>query len=663
MIETPAKANGGPGPSATVALVSVLGCLFIWAATTYNNYLLALSPISDSYLPTAALFVMLLLCAVVNPLLRRRWPRLAMGRRRLALVFAMLLMASVIPGQGLMKLLPYMLAQAPVEATGNQALSELHEKMGLPSGLFPGPMKYGADAPAGSYFIDQLPAGARIPWGAWISPLLLWGTFLAFTWLFMVGLAMIVYPQWRHNERLPFPLLTVYESQLEEPRHGTNLPPIFHTKGFWIGVGIVVFLYLLLGLRKYFPHRVAAIPLSWNITGALQGTPLEYVTNGFKQGRIYFVLLGIAFFMPTRISFSIWFFSLVYCVHQVLRIVYFPPHNWRGVQDQRTGAIFAIAVIVMWMSRTEWRRVFRAMFRREGDHDRSLAGWMFVTGILGALGWLLVMGVQLHWALFLVSLGFTISLVLARIVAETGMPYIRLEGAYPFGMLKLLPSGLFTLTTIFFTGMLSVLFHTCAKVNTTVMAAHALGLDDEPGRRRSRSPALVMMLVLVSGLVVCWALNLGLSYHHDAPLNGSPPVNQWGVKHMTYTHGGVKSLAEGTFHPPKTYNQVGHTLFGAGLCAVLEWACLHIPRWPLHPVGLLLAKTTFSDRALASVFLGWVLKMLILRYGGSQLYRRLGPFFIGLIMGEVIAGVFWAVASGTVASFGLPYEKIQVHPG
>ena len=44
------------------------------------------------------------------------------------------------------------------------------------------------------------------------------------------------------------------------------------------------------------------------------------------------------------------------------------------------------------------------------------------------------------------------------------------------------------------------------------------------------------------------------------------------------------------------------------------------------------------SRAIASIFIGWLLKILILRYGGARLFRQVTPFFLGLIVGDVEEG-------------------------
>ena len=44
-----------------------------------------------------------------------------------------------------------------------------------------------------------------------------------------------------------------------------------------------------------------------------------------------------------------------------------------------------------------------------------------------------------------------------------------------------------------------------------------------------------------------------------------------------------------------------------------------------------------------SIFLSWLAKWLILRHGGLKAYRQAVPFFIGLILGEFIAGGLWSI--------------------
>ena len=47
-----------------------------------------------------------------------------------------------------------------------------------------------------------------------------------------------------------------------------------------------------------------------------------------------------------------------------------------------------------------------------------------------------------------------------------------------------------------------------------------------------------------------------------------------------------------------------------------------------------------------SIFLAWLCKATILRYGGVRAYRALLPFFLGLILGEFTTACLWLFIDG-----------------
>jgi hypothetical protein len=43
------------------------------------------------------------------------------------------------------------------------------------------------------------------------------------------------------------------------------------------------------------------------------------------------------------------------------------------------------------------------------------------------------------------------------------------------------------------------------------------------------------------------------------------------------------------------------------------------------------------------LFFAWLIKLLVLRYGGLRGYRMLMPFFLGLILGQTLVGCAWSL--------------------
>jgi len=65
--------------------------------------------------------------------------------------------------------------------------------------------------------------------------------------------------------------------------------------------------------------------------------------------------------------------------------------------------------------------------------------------------------------------------------------------------------------------------------------------------------------------------------------------------------------------------------------------------WPLHPLGFPLATVDMMKWSWFSAFLAWLMKAVVLKYGGSKLFRRMRPFFLGLILGTFVVSGVWLV--------------------
>jgi uncharacterized membrane protein YdjX (TVP38/TMEM64 family) len=44
-----------------------------------------------------------------------------------------------------------------------------------------------------------------------------------------------------------------------------------------------------------------------------------------------------------------------------------------------------------------------------------------------------------------------------------------------------------------------------------------------------------------------------------------------------------------------------------------------------------------------AIFIGWLCKIIIIRYGGNDTYRKTTPAFLGLILGDVAMMLFWII--------------------
>jgi hypothetical protein len=82
---------------------------------------------------------------------------------------------------------------------------------------------------------------------------------------------------------------------------------------------------------------------------------------------------------------------------------------------------------------------------------------------------------------------------------------------------------------------------------------------------------------------------------------------------------------------------------GAVIVGLLAWLRVNFVWWPIHPLGFVMATSWSSLNLWFSLFLGWLFKLLTIRYGGLRGYVRFRPLFLGIIMGDVLGAVLWQI--------------------
>jgi hypothetical protein len=106
-----------------------------------------------------------------------------------------------------------------------------------------------------------------------------------------------------------------------------------------------------------------------------------------------------------------------------------------------------------------------------------------------------------------------------------------------------------------------------------------------------------------------------------------------------------------------SYGDIAALTLGGVLTVLLAVLRARLVWWPIGPIGLAMASTYAMDRIYFSVFLGWLVKALIVRFGGLRLYRKAVPFFLGLLLGEGLfdgLAALWGLCFGVSAPPFLP---------
>jgi hypothetical protein len=97
------------------------------------------------------------------------------------------------------------------------------------------------------------------------------------------------------------------------------------------------------------------------------------------------------------------------------------------------------------------------------------------------------------------------------------------------------------------------------------------------------------------------------------------------------------------------------TVIGGVITLLLGAMRMKYTWWLWHPVGYATCSSWSMERIWFCVFIGWLAKMLITRYGGAPAYRKAIPLFIGLVLGEYIIGNLWSIFGGIM---GIPVYRI-----
>lgn len=641
----------------TANLIGLFCACVIWILQPLNNFLLRNSHIADSYLPAMGVGMVFILTLAINPLLRWRVPRLALSTKQLGIVFAIILVACT--STAIVKMWPHSLARSNSTICTDRALADAHKEMDLPDSLYIEPVAFGAETPACTQFNVELDEGNTIPWSAWIGPTLSWGSMLAFSILVMVGLALIVFPQWRDNERLPFPLLTLQRALIERPDSGRLFPPVFSSGLFWGAAIVVAIIYVFRGLNHHTGDAFPGFKLGWGLWSEFSGIWV-HLHWWVKSGRIIFAIIGITYFVPNRVASSIWITVIAYQFYRMLGMEYTAPFHDAVFADQRNGAVLGVSLVILWLGRNQWLAVAKAMFRparNDVDRRNRTAGLVFCTGCIGLLAWQIWAGNSPSYALLAVVMVVITTLVLARIVAETGIPVMG-NSLLAGSILSMLPISWLSSKAIYLTNSVDmVIAPSSSQVSAAVSAMHGLGLDKEAEPKRLARMAVGFCSVTVVGILVAGAAHLWMGYNFPAALDGrglgfayQKEYNIAGAAGYTMDDP-VKQFGRNSWGTA-LYSRIGHTVFGAILGIVLQIACLLSPLWPVHPVGLLIMDSIFIRAIWPSVFLGWAIKRAIVMYGGAKAYRRAKPLFLGLILGEVVSAILWAVVPAVLIWMG-----------
>jgi hypothetical protein len=302
---------------------------------------------------------------------------------------------------------------------------------------------------------------------------------------------------------------------------------------------------------------------------------------------------------------------------------------------QQIAGFVTLALFSLFTARQHVWAVLRAAWNpaREDDSDELLSYRVAIVAgtlsLLYAMVWFHALGVS--WLGVVVQLGmlFIYFLGLAKIVSETGLVYIET----PLRTQEIVASALGrTVTTGDHVGM-ALAANAVESHRQYAMPALAQVSKIRDDFRWPRLPMLgAIGVAFVVGWIVSVVYTLNLCYGATGAAN---------IRHVFVFQGYSQRMFDrvvkwATDMPAWTVAEIGMVIAGVAGTLALSVLRLRFPRWPLHPVGFTVGYV-FPVRVTAfTVFLVWAFKSIVLRIGGVTMYRRLQPFFIGLLTGYTI---------------------------
>jgi len=626
-----------PGPLRARALV--LGVLLILANHVWIVYLELVrysfpTIVSPFYNAVFCLFLLTL----VNMRLARRRSRLALNRLELLAIYTMISVASALHSSDMLGVLVSMIPYPYWFATPANRWEELF----LP--LIPEWLLVRDPLALRDFFAGNTTLYRWVYVRAWLPPVLAWSVFTIVLGYTLLCLTLLLRRQWIERERLTFPIV-------ELPFQMTAGEPFFRNQLLWLGFGLTSATTILNGLGYLYPS-VPTLPLKRQSLAPYFSEP---PWNAIASTNLAFYPFGIAlsFLMPLDLSFSAWFFYFLYKAELVISAAVgwgagtrFPYH-----QDQAFGAYMAIFLFVMWSSRRALVQAVQAGLYG----DRALEGtsggakgvdpgissrhafWAVLLGFLFLVGFAVVIGMEWRLAAAFFTIYFGLAILMSRIRCELGFPVIDMHSTQiPGALIRMYGTEAFGPRNLAVMGMFQW-FNRIYRSHPMPHMAEGFKLAD-----RAHSPARAMYVAIVVALVVAvpasfWAY-LDMYYRRGA---GTSKVEIWalglGREFANTTASWISSP-----RPEDPAAQVAAWV-GFGFASLLALGRMRLVWFPLHPLAYAVANGWGMHNLWSCVFVGWMIKAVVLRYGGLRKYRELIPFFLGLMLGEFFWGSLWTL--------------------
>ena len=460
--------------------------------------------------------------------------------------------------------------------------------------------------------------------------------FLVTAFIFLC-LNTILRRQWAERERLTFPIIQL-------PLAMTNpTSRFFRNKRMWIGFAIAAGISLFNGLSHLYPV-IPHIPVTRRFF-TFHEPPFSLY--GTIITAFYPFAIGIMFLMPLDVLFSTTFFYFLYRNEVALAraVGWHSIPNFPYLNEQTIGAFIGLCFFFAWTGKRHFRSVLKSATSRGREAQTQtrdepmsyrMAVWGFVLGIL-LFAFLLYKAGMAVWLAFVFAVLFLITpLVTTRIRAESGIFVHAYHWQAPRYILNTV-LGTHRLGARNLTALSVCFFNRDYRPQQMPHQLEAFKIA-EVARISQRRMLWTILIATVFGALVAFWVQLHLYYQFGSDSGYFGP---WSLGYGREYFG---RLTNWITYPLDT-DWIGVIFIGIGFTVMMALSYLRVKFFwlPLHPLGYVMASNQEMSDLWIPLVIALFLKWLILRHGGIQSYRRVIPFFLGLVLGDYLMGSMWSL--------------------
>jgi len=665
-----------PGARGVTARALIIACLLL----PFNAYWVIQMEVVryQGHPTTVSLFYnsvfILLVFLLANHFLAKVFPRFALHRNEMLVIYLMVTIASALAGHDLIQVVAPQVVTPFYLATPENKWEELFFQY-IPNFVSIRDPRIFTPAFDGytTFFTKERLLAWAIPGGSW-------AIFLAVISTMMLAMNALLRRRWMDLEKLNYPI-THLPLDLSQPGL-----PLLRNKLMWVGFGLAALVDIINGIHELAPAwplikvrvvhydqymRTLFVGFPWR---ALAGTRLSF----------YPFAIGLGMLLPQDLAFSSWFFYLFWKAQRLGALLtgLDKVPGFPYVEEQSSAAYLGLTAFALWMARHYLRGIWNGMMAGRRDSGRartaaapgvggvtdpdlsrsltaptgtpvasrpapadtgepmaySVALWVIAAGFVFLLIFAHALGMWGWIAVIFFGIYFGISLAVTRVRAELGPPAHDLHRGGP----DLILTNLFgTDRAVLDAQQLTSLklcywFNRAYRAHPMPIQLEAFKIAQMSGIKQS-SMAWALTLATFVGVFSAWGAQLHLFYSYGMAARAGGTSRYFGQEPFA-------ELASWLNAPFATrWPRLGAYAVGFLFTWLLMTLRVNFIWWPFHPVGYAISSSWSMNCLWLPILIAWCIKGVILRYFGFKSFQAAIPFALGLVLGEFVVGSLWTI--------------------